>query len=174
MLISILAGVSDDTEDPYLSIAERTRGVADVGLQALWQLLQNYAPSRIALDRQGMLTLLALTDSDGLWSTEKITSLAGQITDQLLRDSDRDSFIVEDIFKGYLRPLFSKSRPSTVTGSGRKAEYQDPDLERERAIFHDERESKPWKYKDLRAVPAFAWAINQASVRASHPLLFSP
>jgi hypothetical protein len=78
---------------------------------------------------------------------------------------DTTTFLVDTILRGYLQKLFSKSRPAAVTASGRKAEFPDDDLDRKQGLPDDSRQTKPWKYEDLRSIPVLAWAIAQADVR---------
>lgn len=154
-------GVLD--EDPYNRLSGQCSEVAYAGLQALQQIQQHTSAGALA-NRQVLISLAAFAEGGDSWAREETAALAKVILDQELADSDRESFIVETVLKGYLRALFSKSVPVTITGSGRKAEYRDHDLERERGLPDETGKTKPWKYEDLRAIPAFSWAINHADV----------
>ncbi|KAL1873131.1 hypothetical protein VTK73DRAFT_1042 [Phialemonium thermophilum] len=152
-------------EDPYARISAQIREVASPGIQAIGKLLLlSPPPSADVQDDQVLITLAALADSDEDWATEKTATLAESVLDEQLpkHSKARDTFIVDAILKNYLRPLFSKFKPTTITESGRKAEYRDPDLDRERALPHETRQTKPWKYHDLRAIPSLSWAIRNA------------
>ncbi len=83
------------------------------------------------------------------------------VNEQLVEGA-RENFIVETVLGSYLRSLFSKSRPATVTASGRKAEYVEP--ERQLGLPDEGRKTKPWKYEDLRAVTVLSWAMEAADV----------
>lgn len=154
-------GVLD--EDPYEHLSEQCREVAYAGLQALQQL-QQHSSSDALTNGQILVSLAAFSDGSEPWATDDTAALAKLILDEQLSEADKESFMVETILKGYLRSLFSKSRPGAITESGRKAAYRDLDLERERGLPDDSGKTKPWKYEDLRAIPAFSWAIRHADV----------
>lgn len=78
------------------------------------------------------------------------------------------SVLSEDTLKAYLRPLFSKSRPKTVTASGRKAEFPEED-DPHRGLTDETREVKPWKYADHRAITVFHWVVLTATVSKLAP-----
>ena len=124
-------------------------------------MLAQKLPGR--LDDAALLTTIAFADESEPWATEATSKLASELlTQQLDEDTVKRQFIAEAILRDYLRPLFSKSRPATVTASGRKAEYIDP--ERQSGLPDDSRKTKPWKYEDLRAIPVLSWAVEAADV----------
>ncbi len=85
--------------------------------------------------------------------------------------SDTAELVVERILKGYLRPLFSASRPPTITASGRKAAFAEHGGGAARGFGLEDRQSKPWKFHDLRAVSVFTWALCASDVSVSPSLL---
>lgn len=140
--------------------AGKVRPAAEAGLRALGLLAQKL-PGR--LDDAALLTTIAFADESEPWATEATFKLASDLlTQQLDEDTVKGQFIAEAVLRDYLRPLFSKSRPATVTASGRKAEYIDP--ERQSGLPDDSRKTKPWKYEDLRAIPVLSWAVEAADV----------
>lgn len=125
--------------------------------------------SQPGFDDDVLLTLLAFTDEMQEWADTTAARTANALLSQYFNanNTKKERFITEAVLQQYLRRLFSQSKPSTVTASGRKAEYVDTDT-RGHGIPDDSAQTKPWKYTDLRAVPAVAWAVNEADVRLFH------
>ncbi|KAK8010275.1 hypothetical protein PG990_009240 [Apiospora arundinis] len=74
--------------------------------------------------------------------------------------SSKADFITDTLLTQHLRPLFSKSRPATVTASGRKAAFvEEPDT----AAMLEDRAAKAWKYTHVYAVTVFDWAVRAAA-----------
>lgn len=140
--------------------------LAPAVLQALELLVAKTHPPEITND-QLLLTLAALTINTPEWKLSgRDSRRASTLLAQLLGNDDaKDTFIIEGILQGYLRPLFSKSKPASVTESGRKVEFTDPAAGRGEGIPDDSAVTKPWKYLDFRAVPLVAWAVDEANVR---------
>lgn len=100
-----------------------------------------------------------------------VTTPNSQLASELLatqrlatqRLASTDAFVTT-VLEDYLRPLFSRSRPSAVTASGRKAEFpQEQDISR--GLEDETGAVKPWKFVDHRAISVFIWAVCEASVR---------
>lgn len=150
-------------EDPYDGISRKCSEVGYIGLEAL-QHLQLRAAARVLTNGQVLITVAAFADGVEPWAAGKAAALARLILEPQFASGGRESFITDTILKGYLRPLFSKSVPGSITETGRKAEYRDHDLERERGLPDESGKTKPWKYEDLRAIPVFSWAISHSDV----------
>ncbi|KAF2968139.1 hypothetical protein GQX73_g5467 [Xylaria multiplex] len=77
--------------------------------------------------------------------------------------TERARFITEDVLTDFLRPLFAKSRPTTVTASGRPAAFPEPASRYSQGDgFGGADEAtitKPWKYTQRYAVTVFEWAV---------------
>ncbi|KAJ8123995.1 hypothetical protein ONZ43_g187 [Nemania bipapillata] len=76
-------------------------------------------------------------------------------------------FIAEDVLTGFLRPLFAKARPTTVTVSGRPAAFPEPPPRYAQGDGFGGREDditalKPWKYARRYAVTVFQWAMENS------------
>ncbi|KAF3767499.1 hypothetical protein M406DRAFT_252813, partial [Cryphonectria parasitica EP155] len=96
------------------------------------------------------------------WTDQETSRLSQEVVQlQLSSHVQKDDFIVETILKGYLRPMFSRSRPRTVTASGRKAEFPDEN-DPHRGLTDETKEVKPWKYADHRSIAVFEWAVQGA------------
>ncbi|KAK3944819.1 mitochondrial CCA tRNA nucleotidyltransferase [Diplogelasinospora grovesii] len=159
-------GVQED--DPHDTIVRRTRELAEPGMMCLEILLCSsnllYIPSELThLDTQVLFTLVAFTDDDrDGWSTPELRGKAETILEKhLLPTPDRREYLMLEMLQSYLRPLFSRSRPATITSSGRRAEYN-KDGRGRGGVGDDSRRTKPWKFEDLRAVPGFNWVVNTA------------
>lgn len=160
--VSCTAEIVLGDDDERNKMLQNCLAVGDAGLEIL-QLL--FKGTSLKPDSQVLFTVIAFTDMIDPWTTDSTLSKAKEILrTQFEALVDETSFIGETILKDYLRPLFSKSRPPTVTASGRKAEYPE-DADRLHGLLQDNGETKPWKYVDLRALPVFAWAVHRSSVR---------
>ncbi|KAI0539963.1 hypothetical protein GGR58DRAFT_462652 [Xylaria digitata] len=80
--------------------------------------------------------------------------------------TERARFITENVLTGFLRPLFAKSRPTTVTASGRPAAFPEPASRYSQGDgfggADDASVTKPWKYRQRYAVTVFEWAVENA------------
>ncbi|KAI0114033.1 hypothetical protein GGR51DRAFT_475584 [Nemania sp. FL0031] len=88
-------------------------------------------------------------------------------------------FITEDVLTGFLRPLFAKSRPTTVTASGRPAAFPEPPpryAQGDGFGGDDVALKKPWKYARRYAITVFEWAVDNADtdLLQQHWHLFTP
>jgi hypothetical protein len=125
------------------TVTSHCNSTADAGLQAIEILISQH--QTIRLDDDVLLTLLSFTDDSGATPT-------------------KDQFLADTVLQRYLRPLFSRSKPASVTASGRKAEYSEGALSRGESMPDESVRTKPWKYNDLRAIPAVAWAVHEVQV----------
>ncbi|KAK4165148.1 hypothetical protein QBC43DRAFT_288034 [Cladorrhinum sp. PSN259] len=142
--------------------------VSHLGVQAI-SALTNLISSATQLDTQVLLTIISFTTNpcSQKWTTPESARLASVIlTTQFTTTTTnlkKEEFIPKQVLQQYLRPLFSKSKPASVTSSGRKAAYTDPNQEDGRGGIPDDTSlTKPWKFTDLRAVPVVSWAVKEA------------
>jgi hypothetical protein len=144
---------------------------SSLGIQSLEALMKLASPVR--LDDEVLLTLVAFADQTRDWTTPEAKAAATRLLEQQFRDAmpTKEHFITEVVLQSYLRPLFSRAKPASITASGRKAEYADSSAARGENIPDDSALTKPWKYTDLRAIPAVAWAVHEADV-SSFPVCF--
>lgn len=166
-------GTTED--DPYDAVAKRCLATSEPGVTALAQIWQYSSKARAnILDKDGLVTLIALSDPSEPWSTPTTAARASELLSSQLSTLDTTDFLVESILKAYLQPLFYRSRPSTVTATGRKAEFPEDDLDRKQGLPDDSRRTKPWKYSDLRSIPVLAWAIDRADEKTMVWPLYTP
>ncbi|KAI3329249.1 hypothetical protein HD806DRAFT_530646 [Xylariaceae sp. AK1471] len=81
--------------------------------------------------------------------------------------TERARFITEDVLTSFLRPLFAKSRPTTVTAAGRPAAFPEPPPRYTQGEgfgggADDITVTKSWKYTRRYAVTVFEWAVGNA------------
>lgn len=109
------------------------------------------------------LTLISAAHPSAPWTTEATRDLATSLLGRprSADDARPDELLVEVVLKSYLRPLFSRARPDTVTPSGRKAAFQDEHDPR-RGLSAETPAVKPWKYLDHRAIPVFHYTVQEA------------
>ncbi|KAH9883763.1 hypothetical protein F4778DRAFT_801046 [Xylariomycetidae sp. FL2044] len=154
----------DPTDYPYLARQ------GELGLQILDILTRTYD---VPLQSPTLLHVTAYTQPLDPWTTPTSRALARSLLDSQLPTRDRRTkFITDKVLNGFLRGLFSRARPATVTASGRKAEFVEPS----RYNGHADRElaeAKPWKYEMRYAVAVFEWAVEEADqphLQTSWPL----
>ncbi|KAH8681612.1 hypothetical protein BX600DRAFT_28060 [Xylariales sp. PMI_506] len=143
------------------------------------------APLEGSLDFAALRSVTAYTDSRDPWTTDGAAAAAEALLAQHLSsagagDDLKSRFIMDELLAGFLRPLFSKSRPATVTASGRKAAFPEAAASSSsRYRPADEQASKPWAdpQQQLYAVAVLAWAVAHAdadAVLARRWHLFTP
>ena len=156
---------NDDLKKARGQLVNRCLAISSLGLQALETLVKGTNLER--LDDEILLTLVSFTDETQDWANPETAKIATALLEQQFSSDSlsREKFITETVLQRYLRPLFSRSKPASITASGRKAEYTDSSAARGQSIPDDTAQTKPWKYTDLRAIPAVSWAISQADVR---------
>ncbi|RYP25512.1 hypothetical protein DL768_011476 [Monosporascus sp. mg162] len=131
-----------------------------LGLKILSKLR---AEHHIKLSAATLISITAFINTEDPWTTTESASLARELLEvcfQPQSQEQRTKFITEDILSNFLRPLFSKSRPATVTASGRKAEFVEPSRYDNASAEAEAR--KPWKYGQRYAITVFEWAVLQS------------
>lgn len=167
-----------------------------LGLRIL-SLLRTRAPrGGLVSPTRALLSVIAFTNRRDPWTSDSCAEIARSLLSEtsgtiplprLPRDAgaagghsgekttpgtDQARFITEDVLTGFLRPLFVKSRPTTVTASGRPAAFPEPPPRYSQGDGFgggggDMAATKPWKYARRYAVTVFAWAVENADVSAS-------
>ncbi|KAK4199679.1 mitochondrial CCA tRNA nucleotidyltransferase [Triangularia verruculosa] len=153
------ASFDDALSNTSKALNNHCKATATLGLECLKAIDNVFNPH--ILDDDTVLTLIAYSDPDQNWSDNPAKT--AKLVNDILKTypfPNKADFITSTVLQSYLRPLFSKSKPSTITSSGRKAEYQ-TDNSRE-GIPDDTAATKPWKFTDLRSIPVFSWAVTEA------------
>ncbi|KAK5657705.1 hypothetical protein OQA88_2777 [Cercophora sp. LCS_1] len=164
----------DRENDTRARVVQRCRATAPAACRAL-NLLAEKSGSESIADDSVLVILCAYANPTEEWvDTEETASQATALLMKLLtrKNLDKNQLIIEVILQRYLRPLFSKSKPASITASGRKAEYLDPAGGRTETLPDDSSETKPWKFTDFRAIPVITWAAHEADVFPPAPTPF--
>ncbi|RYP02589.1 hypothetical protein DL764_005715 [Monosporascus ibericus] len=144
----------DDTD--YSELVSR----GALGLSILSKLRTKH---HIKVSASTLISITAFINTEDPWTTTESARLARELLDECFQaqsQEQRTKFITEDILSNFLRPLFSKSRPATVTASGRKAEFMEPSRYDNASAEAEAR--KPWKYGQRHAITVFEWAVLQS------------
>ena len=141
-----------------LSITEH---LAKYGFKCLatLQALYPYPPKE--LDYSILLAAIAYSSRE-TWTTPDLAKSTSSLLSTHAHQTSTPEFIIVYLLQGFIRPLFSKSRPSTVTETGRKA--MPSSAPHKHFDFDTEKRNKPWKYQDVYAVTVFEWTVEKASV----------
>ena len=168
------ANVRTNLALPGLSILDTLSSYSSTNLTSHPPLEEAGTP--VSFDDETYLTLIAFADDKNHHNNDNNNnnSYSSLVKPILERHhpwlvSDGGKFIVERVLQGYLRPLFSRSKPASITSSGRKAEYRSDDDAKansrgQTGLAEDDAETKPWKFGDLRAVPVVNWVVGNADV----------
>ncbi|RGP66415.1 hypothetical protein FLONG3_8852 [Fusarium longipes] len=124
----------------------------------------------LALDKDILIKLTAVTNPQDPWATPIAASAASRVLAEQVSDQRLPEFIANDILQKTLKPLFTKPS-SRITASGRPSQYATVD-DRSQAFS----EVHPWKSQAPWAEATIQWAINAstASLIKSHWPLFMP
>lgn len=148
---------------------------ADLGLQALTSLADLEIIARKDCEKEDpqiLISIIAFTDASDPWtslaSARRAGDLVGMYPEQGLITSE---FLADSLLRDLIRPLFSKSKPTAITSTGRKAMPTSAPSRRFEAVDLDPK-SKPWKYEAVYAVTVFSWAVSHAEVCLPSP--YSP
>jgi hypothetical protein len=168
--ISYAKQTSDTTLASRQKALLQTRAKGKIGLKAI-RTLQGLLPCS-PLPDQILLSLLAFTSSHDPWTAPSSLSDSTHILSSSSQTSHLHSqdFIIQFLLQSFIRPLFSKSKPSTVTAAGRKA-MPSSGPQPKYDISEMDRNSRPWKYEAAYSVTVFGWAIENVPV---YPLLSFP
>ncbi|KAK3688470.1 hypothetical protein B0T22DRAFT_154836 [Podospora appendiculata] len=167
---------ADEMQD-YSAVVQHSRDAAAPGIKALALLdaragLSNHS---LANDDEVLVTLAAFTDETDEWVAPEVAEQARSLLEHLLPREAKEQFIANAVLQRFLRPLFSQSKPASVTASGRKAEYPERSGIGE-GLPDDTSKTKPWKFTDFRAIAVMSWAVKESDEQliSKHWPLFIP
>ena len=164
----------DSTNAARQKFINNARQRGTLGLQSIYKLLQlpDTQQKCVPTSSEFLISILAFTSAGDVWSTPTSLATAQQLLTlpSIQNSLQAPDFVSVDILQGFIRPLFSASKPRTVTSAGRKAMPSSAPLKRH--DFSEERASKPWLYETVYAVTVLEWAVREISVRitSSFPL----
>lgn len=120
----------------------------------------------LSLTQPSLLTITVFTHESDFWTTPDTLALATALLETQVqapkKEKAKKTLIKDTILQGFVRPLFSCSKPSGITTSGRKAVYEDSD--NRESLTDDTPEAKPWKYSVPYAITVFEWAVVNSDV----------
>ncbi|KAI0856192.1 hypothetical protein F4860DRAFT_506954 [Xylaria cubensis] len=144
-LLSVIAFTNRN--DPWVSSSG-----AELARSLLSDYFQNASPPQAVKPAPFSSNLRSLRDA----GTDRKPS-------EIVPKTERARFITEDVLTGFLRPMFAKFRPATVTASGRPAAFPEPPPRYGQGQGfgggEDMINAKPWKYTRQYAVTVFEWAV---------------
>jgi len=108
-----------------------------------------------------MLSCIVYSSRDP-WAGSSVSKIA---TNHISKHKERiysREFIVDFLLQAFIRPIFSSSRPSTITSTGRKAMPSSAPVKS--LDVGAERRNKPWKYDTVYAVTVLEWAVLNSTV----------
>lgn len=154
---------------PSGALVNRFRASSTLGIE-VFEALMKQIDDPVRLEDEVLYALLVYTDDTQLWCSPQAKARATALLEEQFSvpgSPTKEQFLTEAVLQKYLRPLFSKSKPSSITASGRKAEYTDSAASRGENMPEESALTKPWKYTDQRAIPAVAWAVREADVSST-------
>ncbi|KAI5861634.1 hypothetical protein GGS23DRAFT_598410 [Durotheca rogersii] len=185
IVLPVCTGASADEDTTDYGVLQRK---GELGLRILTRLVDLPGPSHpLSLRSPTLLCIAAFTDAADAWTTDASCTLASALLLPLTSPEHRycqagqlANFIADTVLTGFLRPLFSRSRPAGITSTGRRDAYADRDGEGRYDDTHLGRETadvKPWKYARRYAVAVFSWAVRHADatlLQTKWPLFTPP
>ncbi|KAE8450432.1 hypothetical protein EG329_006507 [Mollisiaceae sp. DMI_Dod_QoI] len=139
----------------------RHRGA--LGLSSLSYLLQNsFAKHSNLLDPTILVSIIAFESSRDTWTMPAAQNMAQKLLSSYQAQVQSKEFIIDHVLQSFIRPLFSRSKPDTITSTGRKA-MPTSAPSRKHDIGALDRASKPWRYEAPHSVTVFSWAVKYAS-----------
>ncbi|CZT51581.1 uncharacterized protein RSE6_12741 [Rhynchosporium secalis] len=170
---------TDSTNASRQKILHIARRKGILGLQSLFKLLTLAKTSKFLtpIPKEVLVSILAFTSTRDIWSTPTSLSTAEQLLalPSVQKSLQAPEFVSTDILHRFVRPLFSASKPRTVTAAGRKAMPSTAPLKR--YDFDVERASRPWLHETVYTLAVLEWAVGAISpkiLETSWPLLLPP
>ncbi|CZR63290.1 uncharacterized protein PAC_13187 [Phialocephala subalpina] len=165
----------DISEVVRASAVDLARYKGILGLSCLKILLQDpSAKGSSQLDSTILISIIAFTVPRDPWTTPAAKKIAESLLSAHCIEVQSEKFVVY-VLHVFIRPLFSKSKPDTITSAGRKAMPSSAPPKRHDVTASD-RASKPWKYESPYSVAVFAWLAKVASqeIITAHWNMFIP
>lgn len=120
--------------------------------------------STARVDAKVLIAILAFTSEKDDWTTPKSVSVAESILAlcSIQRQTSAPDFVRQTLLHDFIRPLFSASKPESITNSGRKA--MPSSAPPKRHDFTNEKAQQPWRYEAPHSIAVLEWAVKNASV----------
>lgn len=134
--------------------------ISQLGIEAISKLLHMFQIKESDVELDVLLSLVSFTNARDPWTSNPAHIIATKILHDHAKRVQTEEFIIEFILKGFVRPLFTNSRPTTVTAGGRKA--INPDNVRSQIDLDPS--VRPWKFQQISAVTILGWVVSQSDV----------
>lgn len=161
-LLTILSANSPEIE----KAREEWRFTSIFALNSMKLLISYGYISEASTMPEVLLSLLAFTHLDDTWNSKPAYEVSKDALDHQSQEVHTGTFIVDYVLKGFIRPLFAKSTPQTITSQGRKAPIENLGNRIIEVASSPDAISKPWKCRDIHAVTVFKWVVTTADVRS--------
>ncbi|KAI0974352.1 hypothetical protein F4678DRAFT_372315 [Xylaria arbuscula] len=206
MMVPTCSGTTFDEDSTDYAFLSRN---GQIGLHILSLLLTFTPGGDFVLPTSTLLSIISFTNASDPWTSAPIAERAQSLLSDYFTNiappaplsfqhsirnvaperqtrsekpprTERARFITEDVLTGFLRPIFAKSRPTTVTASGRPAAFPEPPSRYTQGDgfggADDITTAKPWKYTQRYAVTVFEWSVENADtdLLQEHWPLFTP
>lgn len=134
-------------------------------MQAINSIFQIFQVQEKDVDYHLLLTLVAFTDTRDTWTSSPVQAAAARILADHANKMQTEEFIIHYILKDFIRPLFSKLGPATVTTHGRKVIH----TVAANTHHHNEMDPslKPWKFQEISATRIFGWVVDHSNAGIS-------
>ncbi|CAG8979861.1 hypothetical protein HYALB_00002634 [Hymenoscyphus albidus] len=137
------------------------RQKAQLGLNSL-NILITQLPSSPPkeLPEPILLTLISYSSHSQYtsWTSPPTAEISTSLLAQYKHQTHTPAFQITYILQTILRPLFSASKPETLTSTGRKAITSSAPA-RETGTEELQKSRKPWKYDGVYAICVFRWVV---------------
>lgn len=145
------------------------RQKAKLGLNSLNILITQLSPSPPkTLPDSILLTLISFSFHSLYtpWTSPPSEEISTSLLSQYTHQTHAQSFQITYILQTILRPLFSASKPETITSTGRKAITPSAPA-RQTGTEELQKSRKPWKYDAIYSISVFHWVVENIPVRVS-------
>ncbi|KAG9234059.1 hypothetical protein BJ875DRAFT_462668 [Amylocarpus encephaloides] len=174
--------LQDDAPDEHNTTSRdkaiiHVRRKANLGIPLLNTLLLGLPSSRpSSLPEPILLTLISFSSPSPYapWTSPSLSCVASDILAKYTIQTLTLPFLSAHLLTTIIRPLFSVSKPETITSSGRKA--MTPSAPQRTGTENLQRSRKPWKYEAVYSIAVFAWVVDNipASLISQTWHLFTP
>lgn len=165
----------DDSSSAQNKALTLIRQKAKLGLNSLNVLITQLSSSPPkTLPESILLTLISFSSHSPYspWTSPLTTETSTSLLSQYKHQTHIQSFQITYILQTILRPLFSASKPETITSTGRKAITPSAPA-RQTGTEELQKSRKPWKYDAVYSISVFRWVVENIPVRVPFLLKLS-
>jgi hypothetical protein len=115
-------------------------------------------------DQDILLSAIAFTSLRDPWTTASSESIAATILREHSHEIQTSELIIDFLLQTVIRPLFSQSKPATITATGRKAMPSSAPPRNYSVLDSFDPSQKPWKYASPFSIAVFEWIVKNTPV----------